>query len=69
MASVLGNSTRASATPNSQVKCKFKRRRRRRSKRKGGDTLLCLLGDISDLMSTHHLKLNREKKELLFLPE
>ncbi|XP_076147400.1 double-stranded RNA-specific editase B2 [Alosa pseudoharengus] len=34
MASVLGNNTRASGTPNSQVKCKFKRRRRRRSKRK-----------------------------------
>ncbi|XP_015210106.1 double-stranded RNA-specific editase B2 [Lepisosteus oculatus] len=34
MASVLGNSTRASGTPNSQLKCKFKRRRRRRSKRK-----------------------------------
>ncbi|XP_062377336.1 double-stranded RNA-specific editase B2 [Sardina pilchardus] len=34
MASVLGNNTRASGTPNSHVKCKFKRRRRRRSKRK-----------------------------------
>ncbi|XP_035267853.1 double-stranded RNA-specific editase B2 [Anguilla anguilla] len=34
MASVLGNSTRASGTPTSQLKCKFKRRRRRRSKRK-----------------------------------
>ncbi|XP_033915140.3 double-stranded RNA-specific editase B2-like [Acipenser ruthenus] len=34
MASVLGNNTHAPGTPNSQLKCKFKRRRRRRSKRK-----------------------------------
>ncbi|XP_063062131.1 double-stranded RNA-specific editase B2 [Engraulis encrasicolus] len=45
MASVLGNNTRASGTPNTQVKCKFKRRRRRRSKRKErvGSTLSALI--------------------------
>lgn len=35
MASVLGNSSRASGAQGGQVKCKLKRRRRRRSKRKG----------------------------------
>lgn len=35
MASVLGNSSRASGAQSGQVKCKLKRRRRRRSKRKG----------------------------------
>lgn len=44
MASVLGNSSRASGAQSGQVKCKLKRRRRRRSKRKGNKnftTLLC----------------------------
>lgn len=35
MASLLGNSSRASGAQSGQVKCKLKRRRRRRSKRKG----------------------------------
>ncbi|XP_035981332.1 double-stranded RNA-specific editase B2-like isoform X1 [Fundulus heteroclitus] len=34
MASVLGNSSRASGAPSGQVRCKLKRRRRRRSKRR-----------------------------------
>ncbi|XP_034027763.1 double-stranded RNA-specific editase B2 isoform X2 [Thalassophryne amazonica] len=43
MASVLGNSGRASAAQSGQVKCKLKRRRRRRSKRKEKASMLSAL--------------------------
>ncbi|XP_035801924.2 double-stranded RNA-specific editase B2 isoform X2 [Amphiprion ocellaris] len=43
MASVLGNSSRASGAQSGQVKCKLKRRRRRRSKRKEKVSMLSAL--------------------------
>nr|XP_057915832.1 double-stranded RNA-specific editase B2 isoform X1 [Doryrhamphus excisus] len=43
MASVLGNSSRASGAQGGQVKCKLKRRRRRRSKRKEKVSMLSAL--------------------------